>query len=123
MLQGARRIRNPLLQVRGLLGRNIIANCRSYRTSASAYAALRAEPPTEFWMKQAAAIDWFKPPSKTLDSSNKPFYRWFPDGELNMCYNALDRHLPHRAEQTAIAYDSAVVSATRKFEPVPLAAA
>ena len=49
--------------------------------------------PEEFWSERAKAIDWFKPFSKVLDNSNPPFFKWFPDGELNICYNALDRHI------------------------------
>ena len=49
--------------------------------------------PQEYWTEKAKAIDWFKPFSKVLDDSNPPFYRWFVDGELNVCYNALDRHV------------------------------
>ncbi|TFH24562.1 acetyl-coenzyme A synthetase, partial [Candidatus Bathyarchaeota archaeon] len=49
--------------------------------------------PQEFWAEKAKAIDWFKSPTKVLDDSNPPFYNWFPDGELNICYNAIDRHV------------------------------
>src|SRR4030042_4815506 len=49
--------------------------------------------PQEFWAEKAKAIDWFKPFSKVLDDSNPPFYNWFVDGELNISYNALDRHV------------------------------
>jgi acetyl-CoA synthetase len=49
--------------------------------------------PQEYWSEKAKAIDWFKPFSKVLDESNPPFYKWFPDGELNISYNALDRHV------------------------------
>ena len=49
--------------------------------------------PQEYWAEKAKAIDWFKPFSKVLDDSNPPFYKWFPDGELNISYNALDRHV------------------------------
>ncbi len=49
--------------------------------------------PQEFWAEKAKAIDWFKAPTKVLDDSNPPFYNWFPDGELNICYNAIDRHV------------------------------
>src|SRR4030066_2378481 len=47
----------------------------------------------EFWLEKAKAIDWYKPPTKALDDSNAPFYKWFPDGTLNISYNALDRHV------------------------------
>jgi len=49
--------------------------------------------PQEFWAEKAKAIDWFKAPTKVLDDSNPPFFKWFPDGELNICYNAIDRHV------------------------------
>lgn len=49
--------------------------------------------PQEFWAEKAKAIDWFKTWDKVLDDSNKPFYKWFPGGVLNISYNALDRHL------------------------------
>jgi acetyl-CoA synthetase len=49
--------------------------------------------PQEYWAEKAKAIDWFKPFSKVLDDSNPPFFKWFPDGELNISYNALDRHI------------------------------
>ena len=49
--------------------------------------------PQEFWAKKAEAIDWFKKWDKVLDDSNKPFYKWFQGGILNISHNALDRHI------------------------------
>ena len=49
--------------------------------------------PEGFWGEQAGLVDWIKKPERVLDESNLPFYRWFPDGILNTCYNALDRHV------------------------------
>jgi acetyl-CoA synthetase len=49
--------------------------------------------PQGYWSEKAKAIDWFKPFGNVLDDSNPPFYKWFPDGELNISYNALDRHI------------------------------
>ena len=46
-----------------------------------------------FWAEQARALHWHKPFTKTLDYTNPPFAKWFEDGELNVCYNALDRHV------------------------------
>ncbi len=51
------------------------------------------EDPQGFWAEKAKAIDWFKPFSKVLEDLNPPFYNWFVDGELNISYNALDRHV------------------------------
>ncbi len=62
-----------------------------------------------FWLEQAQAIDWTRAPSRALDDSRAPFYRWFPDGELNTCHNALDRHVASgRGAQAALIYDSPV---------------
>ncbi len=50
--------------------------------------------PSGFWMKRALEqITWYKEPTESLDDSNPPFYRWFQDGELNLSYNCLDRHV------------------------------
>jgi hypothetical protein len=46
-----------------------------------------------FWADAAPAVTWTRPPQRILDDSNPPFYRWFPDAELNTCANALDRHV------------------------------
>ena len=46
-----------------------------------------------FWAKQANQLTWHKPFTETLDWSNAPFARWFHDGELNISYNCLDRHV------------------------------
>jgi propionyl-CoA synthetase len=51
-------------------------------------------------------IDWHKPFDKVLDYSDPPFAKWFPGGETNLCYNAVDRHLAARAEQRALIYIS-----------------
>ncbi|XP_067906556.1 acyl-CoA synthetase short-chain family member 3, mitochondrial isoform X2 [Heterodontus francisci] len=67
------------------------------------------EEPEKFWSECAQGISWFKPWRKTLDFSNPPFVRWFVDGELNVCYNALDRHVENGlGDQIAIIHDSPV---------------
>jgi len=72
--------------------------------------------PEKFWGDAAEAIDWDKKPSVILDDSNKPFYKWFADGELNTCYNALDRHIEAgNGERTALIYDSPVTDTITKF--------
>ena len=83
----------------------------SYR---EAYAA-SAQDPNSFWLDAADAIDWITKPTKALDDRTTPVYRWFPDAELNTCFNAIDRHvLAGRGDQTAIIYDSAMTG-TKKF--------
>ena len=55
-----------------------------------------------FWQRQALErITWFKEPTEILDDSNPPFYKWFSDGELNLSYNCLDRHLAEHGDQVA----------------------
>jgi acetyl-CoA synthetase len=47
-----------------------------------------------FWSRQAEElVDWAKKPTQILDESNAPFYKWFADGQLNLSYNCLDRHV------------------------------
>ena len=59
-----------------------------------------------FWEYQARQnIDWHKPFSITLDSSRAPHYEWFTDGELNVSYNCIDRHLATQANKTAIIFE------------------
>ncbi len=68
-----------------------------------------ASDPESFWMEAAKAIDWTKPPTAALDGSNPPFYRWFADGEMNTCYNCVDRHVEAgRGDHTALIYDSPI---------------
>ncbi|WP_410655320.1 propionyl-CoA synthetase [Amycolatopsis sp. lyj-112] len=74
------------------------------------------DDPEGFWLEAARAIDWIRPPSQALDASKAPFYRWFPDGELNTAFNALDRHVRDgRGEQTALIWDSPVTDSQRRF--------
>tara|TARA_R110002153_G_scaffold18021_3_gene62985 strand:+ start:28374 stop:30338 length:1965 start_codon:yes stop_codon:yes gene_type:complete len=59
-----------------------------------------------FWAEQARTeIDWQIPFETTLDSSNAPFYRWFPGGKLNASYNCLDRQLAKNGDKTAIIFE------------------
>ena len=74
------------------------------------------QKPDAFWGEAAEAISWYKKCDKVLDDSNTPFYRWFAGGEMNTCYNALDRHVEGgRGEQTALIYDSPVTSQKQKL--------
>ncbi|MEU8477314.1 propionyl-CoA synthetase [Streptomyces hygroscopicus] len=74
------------------------------------------EDPEGFWLDAARAIDWDVAPTRALDDSRAPLYRWFPDGRLNTCHNALDRHVDAgRSEQLALVYDSPVTGRTSAF--------
>ncbi len=62
-----------------------------------------------FWAEAAEEIYWYKKWEKVLDDSNPPFYRWFTGGEVNTCYNAVDRHVEEgRGEQLALIYDTPI---------------
>jgi propionyl-CoA synthetase len=74
------------------------------------------QDPEGFWGEAAEAIHWYKKWDRVLDDSKKPFYRWFAGGEMNTCYNCLDRHVEGgRADQVALIYDSPVTDTIRKF--------
>ncbi|MFI1561653.1 propionyl-CoA synthetase [Streptomyces sp. NPDC020490] len=74
------------------------------------------EAPETFWLKAAQGIDWEVAPSRALDSTGAPFHRWFPDGRLNVCFNALDRHVEAgRGEQPALVHDSPVTGTRRTY--------
>ena len=89
------------------------------RQRAARFAAVyqqSVERPEEFWAEAAAEIDWVKPWERVLDDSRAPFYRWFVGGQLNTCYNALDRHVDGgRADQLALIYDSPVTDTAATF--------
>ncbi len=61
------------------------------------YSSLRqqaAADPIAFWDAQARElVDWYEPYEQTLDGSEKPFYKWFTGGKINIVHNALDRHI------------------------------
>ena len=60
-----------------------------------------------FWAKQARNLHWHKPFTQVLDWSNAPFARWFHDGQLNVAYNCLDRHvLEGRGDRVAIHFEA-----------------
>jgi propionyl-CoA synthetase len=72
--------------------------------------------PEAFWSAAADSIDWEVTPTVVLDTDNPPFYRWFADGVLNTCWNAVDRHVENgRGDQTALIYDSAMIGTVEKI--------
>ena len=90
---------------------NLLHEDRTFAPSADFTARANAQPGIHdeaaedyvaFWKQQAMdRITWFKAPSVMLDDSNHPFYKWFADGELNLSYNCLDRHLADHGDQVA----------------------
>ncbi|MDR4652152.1 MAG: acetate--CoA ligase [Nitrosomonas sp.] len=60
-----------------------------------------------FWAQQAKThLIWRKPFTQILDDSNAPFFKWFSDGELNISYNCLDRHLTTQPDKVAIIFEA-----------------
>ena len=69
-----------------------------------------------FWKEVSEDIFWYKKPTKILNSSNPPFFKWFEDGITNTCYNALDLHIDKgRGDKTAIIYDSPITGTKYKL--------
>ncbi len=72
--------------------------------------------PEGFWLEAARGIDWVTAPTRALDASRSPFDRWFPDGVLNTCRNALDRHADGgRGSQLALVHDSPMTNSVSTF--------
>ena len=72
------------------------------------YEAWKSDP-EGFWMAAAEGIDWDVKPTKALFDGKAPIYEWFADGQVNTCYNGVDRHVAAgRGDQAAIIYDSPV---------------
>lgn len=73
------------------------------------------ENPSDFWAKQADQIHWFNTPLKVLNTESS-YPTWFDDGELNLCYLAVDQHIEDGfGAQTAIIYDSPVTQTVQKI--------
>jgi propionyl-CoA synthetase len=80
-----------------------------------AYAAWRHDPGA-WWMQAAEGLDWIRKPTRAFDASMGLYGRWFPDGTLNTCHNALDRHVAAgRGAQAALIYDSPITGAKQRI--------
>ncbi len=77
--------------------------------TAEQYAAMyRAslETPDAFWLDQAQRLDWVVAPTKGGEWSYDPVeIQWFSDGRLNLCHNAVDRHLAEHADRVALIFE------------------
>lgn len=78
--------------------------------------------PADFWSAAAREIEWDLAPEHTLDAADKRSARWYPDGKLNTCVNALDRHVRGgtlaeggRSDQAALIYVSAMTDTTTTY--------
>jgi len=77
--------------------------------------------PDGFWLEQAKTLSWFKEPTKSLEytwdtKARKIEHTWFKDGELNVSYNCLDRHLGTPvAKKTAIIWQGEAEDNVKKY--------
>jgi acetyl-CoA synthetase len=59
----------------------------------------------KYWSEKAEQFEWFSKWDKVLDENNKPFYKWFTNGKINLAYNAVDRWIhTDKRNQVAILY-------------------
>ncbi|RKY06345.1 MAG: acetate--CoA ligase [Planctomycetota bacterium] len=101
---------------------NIRAN--AYITSEEEYQKMwdqSVNDPDGFWLEQARTLSWVKEPTKSLEytwdtKARKIEHTWFADGELNVSYNCLDRHLGTPiAKKTAILWQGEAEEAVKKY--------
>ena len=65
--------------------------------------------PEHFWKEQANQLEWFKQPKTILSKDSHDYYQWFEDGELNLSYLCIDKHVKDGfGDQDAVIYDSPV---------------
>ena len=66
------------------------------------------EDPEGFWGEHGKRVDWSKPYTQVKDAGfgkDDVHIRWYHDGELNVSYNCIDRHLEKRGDQVAIIWE------------------
>jgi propionyl-CoA synthetase len=74
------------------------------------------QDPEGFWAQAAEALDWDRKWDEVFDGQSGVYGRWFPGSQINMCHNALDRHVAGgRADQLALIHDSPITGTQTKF--------
>ncbi|KAI9007108.1 acyl-coenzyme A synthetases/AMP-acid ligase [Gaertneriomyces semiglobifer] len=78
------------------------------------------ENPVAFWADAAEELHWHRKCDKVYEYNEAkypaPGYRWFPNGQINTCFNAVDRHvLAGHDNRTAIIYDSPVTGQKKRI--------
>lgn len=69
-----------------------------------------------FWAREAEELEWFQKWEKVLDDSNKPFFKWFVGGKVNIVHNCIDRHLnTARKNKLALIWESEDGKQVRTF--------
>lgn len=74
------------------------------------------EKPEYFWNEQAKNLEWYKHPETILSKDENDYPLWFKDGELNICYLAIDKHIKDGfGDQIAMIFDSPVTQVVKKY--------
>jgi len=73
------------------------------------------EQPEVFWAEQARLVDWHRPFDTVCGQDRPPFVSWFEGGQINLCHNAVDRHLADRADQNALIFVSTETDTERSY--------
>ncbi|MFV8360491.1 acetate--CoA ligase [Flavobacterium sp. LS1P3] len=74
------------------------------------------DQPEAFWASQADEIEWYSKPETILSKDENGYPLWYKDGELNICYLTLDKHIQDGyGDQTAFIYDSPVTQTVKKY--------
>lgn len=74
------------------------------------------QDPEGFWLEQAKRLEWFKQPTIGAAVKKNGLADWFPDGEINASYLALDAQInAGRGDQDALIYDSPVTGSLQKY--------
>lgn len=69
------------------------------------------DQPEQFWLEQANNLEWFKVRKSILSKDKYDYDQWFKDGELNLSYLCIDKHIKEGfGDQNAIIYDSPVTN-------------
>ncbi|WP_440904148.1 acetate--CoA ligase [Catenovulum sp. SX2] len=87
---------------------NLAENCHIDNHKYLAMYQESVDNPDAFWAQQGKRLDWITPFTKVKNTSYAPgnvSIKWFEDGQLNACYNCVDRHLPEKANDIALIFE------------------
>ena len=74
------------------------------------------DSPEQFWDEQAKELNWYKHPTTILSKDENDYPLWFKDGELNICYLAIDKHIEDGfGDQIAMIFDSPVTQNVKRY--------
>eukprot|EP00352_Strombidinopsis_acuminata_P002438 CAMPEP_0176397078 /NCGR_PEP_ID=MMETSP0126-20121128/44828_1 /TAXON_ID=141414 ORGANISM="Strombidinopsis acuminatum, Strain SPMC142" /NCGR_SAMPLE_ID=MMETSP0126 /ASSEMBLY_ACC=CAM_ASM_000229 /LENGTH=113 /DNA_ID=CAMNT_0017771155 /DNA_START=12 /DNA_END=353 /DNA_ORIENTATION=- len=68
----------------------------------------------KYFDEKAQALVWMKKYTQIIDKSDKYLHRWFPDGEMNICYNCVDRHVESGDGDIPAFYEDSVYTGVQK---------